>query len=251
MDTESSTYINDDEFEEKIYYKPAQGFRSLGEICRWRIPFELAALPYAFNALEPTIDEETMRVHHDKHHKAYVDKTNAAFALDSEASTDDADISMQKIFSHINDYPPAVRNNVGGHFNHTFFWSVLTPDAQKRKIPQRLHDEIESVFGTIEEFKAEFEKAGTAQFGSGWVWLIRTSSGNLNITTTKNQDNPLMSGVEFDGFPILGIDVWEHAYYLKHHEKRADYLKEIWSVINWAQVNEYDLEACKEYPALH
>ncbi len=221
----------------------------LSDLCRLSEPFTLSPLPYEEAALEPCIDAETMQVHHDKHHKTYVEKLNAALKEISQKELGEKIHQarrLDKIFENISAFPPAIRNNAGGHFNHSFFWSVLTPEKAKQKIPSRLKNEIEVTFGSIDNFKKEFEKAGVGQFGSGWVWLIRTSSGKLNITSTRNQDNPLMKDVEFEGHPILAVDVWEHAYYLKYHEKRSDYLKEIWSVINWDQVNSYDLEAVGE-----
>lgn len=214
-------------------------YQTLEQLCSLKAPYSLDDLPYSVSALEPVIDKETMTIHHDKHHQTYVDNLNKFLA---EVKDQPADVELQKIFKNISKYPSSVCNNGGGHFNHTFFWSVLTPDADKRKVPDRLNREIESAFGSLDEFKAQFEKAGTGQFGSGWVWLVRTTGGDLKITSTKNQDNPLMETCEVKGLPLLGVDVWEHAYYLKHQEKRADYLKGIWAAINWAQVNAYDVE---------
>jgi Fe-Mn family superoxide dismutase len=215
------------------------GTMSLKKLCSFKAPFYLDPLPYQAAALEPVIDKETMTIHHDKHHKTYVDNLNKFL---TEVKDQPADADLETIFKNISRYPLSVRNNGGGHWNHTFFWTVLTPDEGKRKMPSRLTREIEATFGSLEDFKAQFEKAGTGQFGSGWVWLIRDNSGDLKITSTKNQDNPMMEKCEVKGLPILGVDVWEHAYYLKHHEKRADYLKGIWDAINWDQVNAYDKE---------
>lgn len=213
---------------------------SLASLCQLKAPFTLSPLPYAPEALEPVIDKETMIVHHDKHHKTYVDNLNKFLA---EVKDQPNDVELERIFKNIDSYPVSVRNNGGGHWNHSFFWSVLTPDKNKREMPKRLQREIEATFHSLEEFKTQFEKAGTGQFGSGWVWLVRATSGELKICATKNQDNPLMGQSETSGRPIFGVDVWEHAYYLKHHEKRADYLKGIWEAVNWDQVNAYDKEA--------
>lgn len=213
---------------------------TLSSLCQLKAPFKLEPLPYSVEALEPVIDKETMTVHHDKHHKTYVENLNKFLA---EVKDQPNDVELEKIFKNINSYPTSVRNNGGGHWNHSFFWSVLTPDKNKREIPKRLQREIEATFNSLEDFKAEFEKTGIGQFGSGWVWLVRTASGDLKICSTKNQDNPLMGESEISGRPIFTVDVWEHAYYLKYHEKRADYLKGIWEVVNWNQVNAYDKEA--------
>lgn len=212
---------------------------TLKKLCSYKAPFYLDPLPYQAASLEPVIDKETMTIHHDKHHKAYVDKANKFL---DEIKDQLGENDLQTIFKNVSKYPAGVRNNCGGHWNHSFFWTCLTPDAEKRKIPDRLKREIEATFGSMDEFKTQFEKAGADQFGSGWAWLIRDNKGELKITSTKNQDNPMMEKCEVKGMPILGVDVWEHAYYLKYHEKRADYLKGIWATINWDQVNAYDKE---------
>lgn len=216
---------------------------SLRELSKQSADFQLPPLPYAFDALEPTIDTKTIQIHHGKHHKTYVENLNKFL---KEVDSELASAPLEQIFRNINSYPVSVRNNGGGHFNHSFFWSIMTSDKDSQAMPSRLQREIESTFESVEAFKEQFEKAGVGQFGSGWVWLIRTKDGQLKITSTKNQDNPLMQQAEVSGYPILGVDVWEHAYYLKHQEKRAAYLKEIWSVINWKQVNAYDVEVLEQ-----
>lgn len=211
---------------------------SLKEIETLKPPFKLAPLPYSTDALVAAIDQKTMEIHHGKHHQAYVDNLNKAIGKDKA--------NLITILSQISSKEPAVRNNAGGHFNHTFFWQILTGDKEKQKMPERFEKELIANFGSIEKFKEAFEKAGTGQFGSGWVWLIRNEEGKLAITTTANQDNPLMDTATIKGKPILGFDVWEHAYYLNYQNKRADYLKTLWSVVNWSQVDEFDREITKK-----
>jgi Fe-Mn family superoxide dismutase len=210
---------------------------SLEQFNKLEAPYELKDLPYAYNALQATIDEETMKLHHGKHHKAYVDNLNKASVAPKT--------SLLQLFQTISKQTPAVRNNGGGHWNHSFFWSTLTPEASQREVPSDLKKEIEANFGSWVAFQEAFEKAGTQQFGSGWVWLIRTADGKLAITSTANQDNPLMETEKVRGIPLLGNDVWEHAYYLKYQNKRVDYLKSFWNVVNWQQVNAYRLESLK------
>lgn len=209
---------------------------SLKEIGNLKAPFSLAPLPYATGSLAPVIDQKTMETHHDKHHQTYVDNLNKAVDKEKEKST------LLSIMSKVSGREAAIRNNAGGHFNHTFFWQLLTGDKEKQKMPERLTGEIEKSFGSVEKFKEEFEKAGAAQFGSGWVWLIRDANGKLAITSTSNQDNPLMDVASVRGRPIFTVDVWEHAYYLTYLNKRADYLKSIWKVVNWLQVDAFDRE---------
>lgn len=199
-------------------------------------PFKLNPLPYAANSLEKAIDAQTMTTHHDKHHQAYVDNANKAL--------DKKKVSLSSLMKNISKESTALRNNAGGHWNHSFFWTVLSGKADDNKIPPRLQKEIETKWGSLQKFQEDFEKAGAGQFGSGWVWLIRTDSG-LEITSTPNQDNPLMDVAEKKGWPILGADVWEHAYYLKYQNKRPEYLKNFWSVVNWKMVDQYDQEATK------
>lgn len=188
----------------------------------------LPALTYAYDALEPHIDAQTMEIHHSKHHQAYVDNLNKAIE-----GTDAANLSLEELVTNISKYPAAVRNNGGGHFNHTLFWAILSPDATAPE--GQLADAINETFGSLDTLKEKMSAAGATRFGSGWAWLI-VKDGKLEVSSTPNQDNPLMDVAEVKGTPILGIDVWEHAYYLKYQNKRPDYLKAIWNVINWAEV---------------
>lgn len=192
--------------------------------------FQLEALPYAFDALEPHIDKETMEIHHDRHHQAYVDNLNKAIA-----GTDAENASLEDIIKNISKYSPAVRNNGGGHYNHKLFWSILGPNAGGEPTGE-LAEAIKETFGSFAELKTQLQNAGATRFGSGWSWLIVDHAGKLAVTSTPNQDNPLMDVAEVKGTPILGIDVWEHAYYLKFQNKRPAYLEEIFNVINWDAV---------------
>lgn len=194
--------------------------------------FELQALPYANDALEPHIDQATMEIHHDRHHQAYVDNLNKAIA-----GTDAESASLEDIIKNISKYSPAVRNNGGGHYNHQLFWSILGPNAGGQPSGE-LATAIEETFGSFDELKKKLQEAGATRFGSGWSWLIVGKDGKLAVTSTPNQDNPLMDIAEVKGTPILGIDVWEHAYYLKFQNKRPAYLEEIFNVINWDAVAE-------------
>jgi superoxide dismutase, Fe-Mn family len=194
--------------------------------------FTLPPLPYAYDALEPAIDKETMTFHHDKHHQTYVDNLNKAVDADPELQGK----SLEEIFTSISTAPKAVRNNGGGHWNHSLFWELLAPVDQAGQPSAELAAAIDSDLGGMDKFKEDFNAAGAAQFGSGWAWLI-VQNGKLKITSTPNQDNPLMDVVEERGEVILGADVWEHAYYLKYQNRRADYLKSFWSVVNWNKVN--------------
>jgi superoxide dismutase, Fe-Mn family len=193
--------------------------------------FEVPDLPYAYDALEPHIDEATMRVHHDKHHQAYVDKANAALE-----GTEWADRSVEDVLTNLSSLPGdkqgPVRNNAGGHYNHSLFWRMLGPDAGGEP-SGAVGDAITAAFGSFDAFKDEFKSAGIARFGSGWAWLIKDSTG-LAVVSTPNQDTPLSDG----SAPLLGADVWEHAYYLKYQNKRPDYLDAFWNVVNWDFVNE-------------
>lgn len=193
--------------------------------------FQLEALPYANEALEPHIDRETMEIHHDRHHQAYVDNLNKAIA-----GTDAENASLEDIITNISKYSPAVRNNGGGHYNHKLFWSILGPNAGGEPTGE-LATAINETFGSFAELKTQLQNAGATRFGSGWAWLIVDASGKLAVTSTPNQDNPLMDVAEVKGTPILGIDVWEHAYYLKFQNKRPAYLEEIFNVINWEAVS--------------
>ncbi len=194
--------------------------------------FQLEALPYANNALEPHIDAETMEIHHDRHHQAYVDNLNKAIA-----GTDAENASLEDIITNISKYPAAVRHNGGGHFNHQLFWTVLGPNAGGEPTGE-LADAINETFGSFDELKKKLQEAGATRFGSGWSWLIVGKDGKLAVTSTPNQDNPLMDVAEVQGTPIFGIDVWEHAYYLKYQNKRPAYLDAIFNVVNWDAVAE-------------
>ena len=194
--------------------------------------FTLAPLPYAHDALEPYIDTQTMQIHHGKHHQAYVDNLNKAIA-----GTEHENKSLEDLVEDAGSISPAVRNNGGGHWNHTFFWNSLALQAGASP-SGRLADAINEAFGSFDEFKTKFAQAGIGRFGSGWVWLIVKKDGKLDICSTPNQDNPLMDIAETKGVPLLGVDVWEHAYYLKYQNKRPDYLTAIWNVINWDKVAE-------------
>src|SRR5215831_5521035 len=191
--------------------------------------FTLPPLPYAYNALEPHIDEQTMKIHHDKHHQAYVDNLNKAIA-----GTEHEKKSLEELLRNAGSISPAVRNNGGGHWNHTFFWEILAPNAGGQP-SGKLADAINQTFGSFEALKEKVNTAGATRFGSGWAWLL-VKDGKLEVSSTPNQDNPLMDVAEVKGTPILGIDVWEHAYYLKYQNKRPDYLGAIWNVINWDEV---------------
>lgn len=190
--------------------------------------FTLPALPYAPDALEPHIDKQTMEIHHGKHHQAYVDNLNKAIA-----GTEHEKKSLEELVANAGKISPAVRNNGGGHWNHSFFWELLSADGGKPS--GALAAAINETFGSLEALQEKINTAGATRFGSGWAWLI-VKDGKLEVTSTPNQDNPLMDVAEVKGTPILGIDVWEHAYYLKYQNKRPDYLKAIWSVINWSKV---------------
>lgn len=192
--------------------------------------FTLPALPYAFNALEPHIDARTMEIHHGKHHNTYVTNLNNAIS-----GTDAEKLSIEEICKNVSKYPAAVRNNGGGHYNHSLFWVLMAPNAGG-KPSGALADAINAAFTSFDEFKTKFAAAGTGRFGSGWAWLIKDSSGKLQITSTPNQDNPLMDVAEVKGTPILGLDVWEHAYYLNYQNRRPDYIAAFWNVINWNEV---------------
>jgi Fe-Mn family superoxide dismutase len=192
--------------------------------------FVLPALPYASDALEPHIDKMTMEIHHGKHHQAYVDNLNKALA-----GTDGANASIENIIKNISKYPMAVRNNGGGHYNHTLYWSIMSPNGGGAPTGE-LAKAIDAAFGSFDEFKKKFAEAGTTRFGSGWAWLCLKADGSLCVCSTPNQDNPLMDIAECPGTPILGMDVWEHAYYLKYQNKRPDYIGAFWNVINWPAV---------------
>jgi Fe-Mn family superoxide dismutase len=192
--------------------------------------FELPPLPYAFDALEPHIDARTMEIHHDKHHNAYVTNLNNALA-----GTDHEGSSLEDIFKNIDKHSAAVRNNGGGHFNHTLFWEIMGPSGGGQAEGD-LAAAINDKFGSFDTFKDEFSKAGATRFGSGWAWLCVMDGGVVDVCSSPNQDNPLMPGVGCGGSPILGMDVWEHAYYLKYQNRRPDYIAAFFNVINWEEV---------------
>jgi superoxide dismutase, Fe-Mn family len=193
--------------------------------------FELAPLPYAPDALEPHIDKQTMEIHHGKHHQAYVTNLNNAVK-----GTELESKSIDELLKNISKHPAAVRNNGGGHYNHTFFWKTLK-NNNGAKPTGALAEAINKKFGSFEAFKEEFAKAATTRFGSGWAWLIVDSKGDLAVTSTPNQDNPLMDVAEKQGKPVLGLDVWEHAYYLKYQNRRPDYINAFWNVVNWDEAS--------------
>ncbi len=196
-------------------------------------PFSLPALPYANTALEPAIDARTMEIHHDRHHKAYVDTLNAKVKDYPALST----TSLEDIQASVSRYDAAVRNNAGGHYNHSLFWTLMAPVGKGGSPSPALKAKLVQTFGSPEAFQTKFAEAATKVFGSGWAWLILKPDGSLAITTTPNQDNPLMDVVTERGTPLLALDVWEHAYYLHYQNKRADYIKAWWPVVNWNQVN--------------
>ena len=191
--------------------------------------FELPQLPYAYDALEPHIDARTMEIHHSKHHNAYVTNLNAAIA-----GTDLEGKSLEDLMKNLDMNNMAVRNNGGGHYNHTMFWEIMSPNGGGLPTGD-LANAIDAAFGSFDAFKAEFSKAGATRFGSGWAWLC-VKDGKLEVCSTPNQDNPIMPGVACGGQPILGMDVWEHAYYLHYQNRRPDYMEAFFNVINWTEV---------------
>jgi superoxide dismutase, Fe-Mn family len=191
--------------------------------------FELPPLPYANDALEPHIDAKTMEIHHDKHHAAYVSKLNEGIS-----GTDGENKSLEEIMKSVSKYGGVVRNNGGGHYNHSLFWKVIGPNGGGQP-SGNLADAIKSKFGSFDKFKEEFSNAAVTRFGSGWAWLA-VVNGELAIGSTPNQDNPLMDVADFKGTPILGLDVWEHAYYLKYQNRRPEYISAFWNVVNWDEV---------------
>ncbi len=200
--------------------------------------FTLPALPYAFDALEPHIDAQTMQIHHDKHHQAYVDNLNKAIA-----GTPNEGKTIEELVKSAGTISPAVRNNGGGHWNHSFFWEAMTPGAGGAPTGP-LADAIKTTFGSLDALKEKMNTAGATRFGSGWAWLL-VKDGKLEVSSTPNQDNPLMDVAEVKGTPVLGVDVWEHAYYLKYQNKRPDYLKAFWNVVNWQKAGERFAAATK------
>lgn len=214
----------------------AYGSISPGNNSKSTAGFALPALPYAPDALEPHIDALTMQIHHGKHHAAYVNNLNAA--LEKEPSLQGK--SLDELLAGIPSLPEGirttVRNNAGGHWNHSFFWNILTPDRNTAP-SEKLSSALSSTFGSMDNFKAEFEKTAMSVFGSGWAWLVKKGDGTLAVTKTLNQDNPLMDTAEVKGKPLLGIDIWEHAYYLKYQNRRAEYLKAVWNVVDWRKMS--------------
>ncbi|HXB43074.1 MAG TPA: superoxide dismutase [Puia sp.] len=200
--------------------------------------FTLPALPYAHDALEPYIDTTTMQIHHGKHHQAYVDNLNKAIA-----GTPNENKTLEDLVKSASTISPAVRNNGGGHWNHSFFWEILGPKTGGAP-SGKLADAINTAFGSLDSLKEKLNAAGVGRFGSGWAWLI-VKDGKLEISSTPNQDNPLMDIAEVKGSPIVGVDVWEHAYYLKYQNRRAEYLGAFWNVINWTKAAEHFAKASK------
>lgn len=195
--------------------------------------YELPELPYDYNALEPSIDAKTMEIHHTKHHQGYTNKFNNAIE-----GTDLEDQEIDDIFASVSEHSTAVRNNGGGFYNHSLFWSILSPNAGGAPTGD-LAEAIDNQFGSFDAFKEEFASAAGGRFGSGWAWLIVDADGELAVTSTPNQDNPLMDVADVQGTPILGLDVWEHAYYLNYQNRRPDYVSSFWDVVNWDKVSEY------------
>jgi Fe-Mn family superoxide dismutase len=199
--------------------------------------YELPSLPYAFNALEPSIDAQTMEIHHGKHHAGYVSKLNNAIN-----GTDLENMSLDALMGVIGKNSSAVRNNGGGHFNHSLFWTIMSPNGGGTPDGE-LAKAINDKFGSFDAFKSEFSNAAATRFGSGWAWLCVDPKKDLCVCSTPNQDNPKMDIAECPGIPILGLDVWEHAYYLKYQNRRPDYIAAFWNVINWAEVSKRYSEA--------
>ncbi|MEW6691726.1 MAG: superoxide dismutase [Pseudomonadota bacterium] len=192
--------------------------------------FVLPELTYAYDALEKSIDARTMEIHHTKHHGAYVNNCNAAIA-----GTEWDEKPIEELMANVSKLPVAVRNNGGGHYNHSLFWQVLSPNGGGKPKGELLTD-IETTFGSFESFREKFSTAGATRFGSGWAWLIVDGEGKLQICSTPNQDNPIMDIAEVKGTPVLGLDVWEHAYYLRYQNRRPDYIHAFWDVVNWDEV---------------
>jgi superoxide dismutase, Fe-Mn family len=204
--------------------------------------YELAPLPYASNALEPHFDQATMEIHHGRHHNAYVTNLNAAIA-----GTEMEGIELKDLLANISKYPAPVRNNGGGHFNHDLFWNILSPNGGGSP-SSTLAAAIDEAWGSLDNFKAEFKKAAIGRFGSGWAWLCVDENEKLFITSTPNQDNPLMDVADKKGIPVLGLDVWEHAYYLKFQNKRPDYIDSFWNIVDWEAVQKRFSNAKRAIP---
>lgn len=197
-----------------------------------RFPFALPPLPYPYTALDPAIEKRTLELHHNKHHKAYVDNLNKVIkGTEWEGNT------LLELFAKASELPTTLRNNSGGHWNHTMYWNVMTGDSTKRQMPKRLEEELIKYFGSVDTFKELFRNAGLERFGSGYSWLVRAADGSLQVSSTANQDNPLMDNANLKGVPLLTCDVWEHAYYLQYQNRRGDYLNAFWNVIDWHEVD--------------
>lgn len=194
-------------------------------------PYNLETLPYEYNALEPFVDAQTMELHHSKHHQAYINNVNAALEYDDANNK----IPLLHLFDKTSELSPAVRNNGGGHFNHHFFWQILQANENGKPTGELLQH-IEKSFGNFDNFREEFTKAALTRFGSGWAWLAMNDNNELFVTSTPNQDNPLMNIADKQGYPLIGLDVWEHAYYLNYQNRRPDYVKAFWNIINWSEV---------------
>jgi Fe-Mn family superoxide dismutase len=218
--------------EEKIRMIEQAGYLKTGGDGKITLP----ALPYEYSSLEPFIDEQTMKIHHAKHHQGYIDKLNTASAVDFDPSAP-LDASCRKVTEKT---PMLVRNNLGGHYNHDLFWQVMQPaqKGQDNSPAGKAKEIIDAHFGSFEKFRAEFSDKAAKHFGSGWCWLVSDEQRKLKIVTTPNQDNPMMQVATDRGMPVLGLDVWEHAYYLKYQNKRADYINAWWNVVNWKKVGE-------------
>jgi len=197
---------------------------------------KLPELPYSYDALSPYIDAATMEIHHTKHHQGYVNKLNAAL---EEAGLEGSD--LEDLFGKVSKLSSGIRNNGGGHYNHSLFWTILTPNGSE--MPSKLLEAIENTFGSFEEFKTIFSNTAATRFGSGWAWLIVAANGELKVTSTPNQDNPMMDTAPDQGTPIFGLDVWEHAYYLNYQNKRPEYINAFWNVVNWHEVEKRYLAA--------
>ncbi|HLV34472.1 MAG TPA: superoxide dismutase [Spirillospora sp.] len=195
--------------------------------------FQLPELGYAYDALEPHIDARTMEIHHTKHHQAYVNNANAALEKHPELGSKSVEDLLRGISSVPDDIRTAIQNNAGGHANHSLFWQVIAPGSSESDLSADLRSAIESKFGSLDAFKEKFNSAAATRFGSGWAWLVVKSDGSIDVYSTANQDSPLMQG----DTPILGLDVWEHAYYLKYQNRRPDYIAVFWNVVNWAEVS--------------
>ncbi|MBO0330306.1 superoxide dismutase [Muricauda sp. CAU 1631] len=198
--------------------------------------YKLPELPYSYDALAPYIDAKTMEIHHTKHHQGYVNKLNAALEESGIEGTD-----LNSLFGKISKLSTAIRNNGGGHYNHCLFWTILTPNGSE--MPATLSKAIDKTFGSLDELKTSFSNAAATRFGSGWAWLIVDTHGNLKVTSTPNQDNPLMDTASDQGTPILALDVWEHAYYLNYQNKRPEYIDAFWNLVNWKEVEKRYLAA--------